>query len=194
MTKEYKYDKLSIIITVRIIINTNKEEFKLNEINETKNYKGENKIIYAVNILLSVFTIILPFLKWIKIPVVAGLYSLFGMKESTSYYSLFGYIFAGSNYQSDTIFYVTMLLALISILGIIFLVIYIVKTINNSKKRYRYGFIGTLILNIVSVLFILVVGLTSAILKVIELTYVPYITLFVTIVNMVLIKKIKKNI
>lgn len=146
-----------------------------------------------VSVVLAILSVILPFLKWLEVPVAKGLYSMFGMADQTPTFSLFGYLFAGNQYQSDTVWWVMIVIALIAFIGIVFNLIYAVKALRNKPNYYKYGTMGAIILTIMSVLFILIVGLMSLILKVIKLSAMPYVTLAVSIANIVIIKKLKKQ-
>lgn len=151
------------------------------------------KLLGYVSMVIAALSALMPFFKWIKVPVAQGLYSLFGMDSSDAAFSLFGYIFSNSNYQSDAVFYVSFVLALVALVGIIFNVVYVVKSLGNNEKRFKFGTLGAIIMNIVSLLFIMIVGTSAAVFKVIKLTYAPYITLALTIANLVVIKMIKKE-
>lgn len=155
--------------------------------------KPQNQTMKYVSVGLAVLGVILPFLKWLEVPVAQGLYSMFGMGDQTPTFSLFGYLFAGSQYQTDTVYTVMIVIALIALIGIIFNVVYSVKALKNKPKCYKYGTIGAIILTIMSILFIVIVGLMSAILKVIKLSAMPYVTLAVSVANIVVIKKLKKE-
>ena len=152
-----------------------------------------NVILSYISVALAILGIILPFIKWLEVPVAQGLYSMFGMAQETPTFSLFGYIFAGSQYQSGIVYAITMILALVALIGIIFNVIYVVKTFKKKEKIYKYGSVGSGILTIVSAVFIVIVGLSAMILKVIKLTATPYITLAVSIANLIVIKKMKRG-
>lgn len=166
-----------------------------NEVYESENKAPQSKFppMSLASIGLAVLCVILPFFNWLRVPLAAGLYSMFGMSEESAGHSLFGYIFAGSTYQDDTMVLIMTCLALFALIGIILNVVYIVKALTNKEKRFKYGTMGAVIINIMSVLFIVIVGLSSWLLKVMELTAVPYITWAVTIVNLVLIKRLKKQ-
>ncbi len=154
---------------------------------------SQNGIIKYVSIVLAVLNAVLPFFKWLEVPVANSLYSMFGMAQETPTFSLFGYIFSGSRYQDDKVYAVMLVIAFIALIGIVLNAIYVVKLFNNKPKCCKYGTIGAIILMIMSILFILTVGLTSAILKVIKLTAVPYVTLAVSITNIIIVKKLKKQ-
>jgi len=153
----------------------------------------KNVFMSYISVALAILGIILPFVKWIEVPVAQGLYSMFGMAQETPTFSLFGYIFAGSQYQSGIVYTITMILALVALVGIVFNVVYAVKTLKKKGKSYKYGSIGATILTIVSSAFIIIVGLSALILKVIKLTAMPYITLAVSIANMMIIKRMKRG-
>lgn len=155
--------------------------------------KNQNPAMKYISVALAVAGVILPFLKWLEVPVAQGLYSMFGMGGEAPTFSLFGYIFVGSQYQSDSVYYVMLIIALIAFIGIIFNLIYAVKAFLNKPKCYKYGTIGSIILTVMSVLFIVIVGLMSLILKVIKLSAMPYITLAVSIANIVVVKKLKRG-
>lgn len=161
--------------------------------NDCASLQNQSKGLRYASIILAALGVILPFLHWLEVPVAKGLYSMFGMGEETPGFSLFSYIFAGSQYQNGVVFLVMMLLALITLIGIIFNVIYIVKSLRNKPKCYKYGTIGAIILTVMSVLFIIVVGLMSLVLQIIKLTAVPYVMLAVVIANIVVVKMLKKK-
>lgn len=158
--------------------------------------KNEQKglgIMEWISIALTILSVIMPFLNWIEVPIVAGLYSFFGMSSEPTKFSLFGYIFAGSNNQNTTVFLITLIIALIAFVGVILNFVYMIKAFKKAEKRYKYGTLGAVIMNIVSIMFIVIVGLTAVILKVIELTLAPYFMLAISIVNIIIIKNLKKN-
>ena len=155
--------------------------------------KTQNNVMRYVSIILSALSVVLPFLSWLEVPVAKGLYSLFGMEQETPTFSLFGYIFAGNQYQNEKTFLVIAAIALVAFIGIIINVVYVIKSLKNTPKSFKYGTIGAVILTIVSFLFILIVGLTAAIFKIMKLTVMPYLTLAVSIANIVVIKKLKKQ-
>lgn len=149
--------------------------------------------IQYVSIALAVLGVILPFLKWLEVPVAKGLYSMLGMGNETPTFSLFGYIFAGSQYQSDKIYFVMLGIAAVALVGIIFNLIYIIKAPKNKPGHYKYGTVGSVILMIMSILFIVIVGMSAAILQIMKLTAMPYIMLAASIANIIIIRKIKKG-
>lgn len=161
---------------------------------EECNSKQVNKPMLYASIVMAILGVILPFFKWLEVPIANGLYSMFGMGQEAPTFSLFGYIFAGSQYQNGLVYAITIALAIVAIIGIIFNIIYIIKALKNKPKNYKYGTIGAIILTVVSILFIVIVGLMCLILKIFKLTVTPYITLVVSIVNIIIIKKLKKNI
>lgn len=169
-----------------------KEVFNSSPLCDECNNANKNQIMRYISIALAVLCSIMPFLKWIDIPVAKGLYSMFGMEKEMPSFSLFGYIFAGNRYQTDGIYWITMILAVIAFVGIIFNVIYIIKSLKNNPKCCKYGTIASIILTSMSGLFIIIVGLSALILKVITLTIVPYLTLAVAVANIIIIKKIGK--
>ncbi len=160
---------------------------------ECASQNSKSKGMFYASIILAVLGVILPFFAWLKVPGAQGLYSMFGMQSETPAFSLFGYIFAGSQYQSGVVFLVMMVLALAAFIGIIFNVIYVIKALQKKPKICKYGTVGATILTIMSVLFIVVVGLMCFILKIFKLTAVPYIMLITAIANIVVIKKLKKK-
>ncbi len=157
----------------------------------TQNQKAEWK--KYLSIALSAICAILPFCSWLEVPAAAGLYSMFGMSDKATKFSLFRYISSGSTYQDDTMVWISTIISLIAVIGIIFNVIYIVKSITKKEKRYKYGTIAAIIMLIVSVLFITIAGLMSVIMQIFEITFAPYILLIISIVNIIFIKKIKKE-
>lgn len=155
--------------------------------------KSQSKSKVYISAALAILGIILPFLRWIEIPVANGLYSLFGMSQEVPKFSLFGYILAGNQYQTGSVYTITLIIAIIAFVGIIFNAIYVIKTLKNANGCYKYGTLGAVIMTVMSILFILIVGLTALILKLIKLTAMPYLTLIVSIANIVVIKKLKKE-
>lgn len=155
--------------------------------------KPQNMTTKYVSVFLSVLGVALPFFKWLEIPMAQGLYSMFGMGEQTPGFSLFGYLFAGGQYQTDTVYLVMAVLVLIAVIGIVFNAIYAVKVLKNKPKCYKYGTIGAIILTIMSVLFIIIISLVSVMLNVIKLSVAPYITAVVSIANIVLVRKFRKQ-
>ena len=154
--------------------------------------KQANKPMLYVSVAMAVLEAIMPFFKWLEVPVANSLYSMFGMGQEAPAFSLFGYIFAGSQYQSGAVFAITTALAVTAFIGIIFNVIYIIKALKGKPKNHKYGTAGAIILLIVSALFIIIVGLICLILKIFSMTAAPYIMFAVSIANIILIKKLKK--
>lgn len=153
----------------------------------------KSKPWHYVSIVLAALCSIFPFLDWIEIPIMAGLYSFLGMSQEATRFSLFGYILSGSQYQDGTVLFVTAILALIAVVGIIFNLVFIAKMAKRNLKCYKYGTIGAVIMLVMSALFILIVGLIALVLKVIKLTYVPYFLFLCSIANIVIIKRVKKR-
>lgn len=163
------------------------------ELCESCNGKKTANVSRYISIALAILGVVLPFLNWLEVPIANGLYSLFGMSEQVPKFSLFGYIFSSSQYQSDSVFVVMLIIALIALIGIIFNALYAAKALKNNAKSLKYGTAGAVILTVMSAMFIVIVGLMAAILKVIKLTATPYITLAVSVANIIVIKKLKKQ-
>ncbi len=155
--------------------------------------KPVSKPMLYTSVVLAVLGVILPFLNWLEVPVAKSLHSLFGMEDQTPAFSLFGYIFAGNQYQDGVAFVITTAIALIAFVSVIFNIVYIITALTNKPKNHKYGTAGSIILMIVSILFIVFVGLMCLIFKIFKLTSMPYITLAVSIVNVIIIKKLKKS-
>ena len=160
---------------------------------ECKAVKPQNTYLILISILLSACNVILPFLSWVKVPVMSGIYSMLGMNTGATRFSLFKYIFSGSDYQSDSVQKVIWIIAVIAVIGIVLNLVYIIKAFKKTPKCTKYGTWGAVISIIISCIFIVEAGLTSAIVQVIKMTAVPYIFLISGIANVIVIKSIKKS-
>ena len=154
---------------------------------------SKNNLLYAT-VIVAAINAVLPFFNWISVPILNAFSSWVGGGSNAASYSLFGYIFATGQFSSSggTAIFI-LLLAILAFVGVIFNALFVYKTLAKKDKNYKYGTMGSIVLLIVTALFIVVVGLISAILKVIELTAAPWFALVFSIANLVLVKRLKKN-
>lgn len=150
-----------------------------------------SKGLLFATIAIALINAIIPFLHWVEIPALNTFSSWLGGSSTAASYTLFGYIFAGES-DSTIATIVIFVLALIALVSVVFNVLYCVKAFQGKNGAEKYGKTGSILLLIMSVLFFTVVGLISLIIKVIKLTSAVYISIVFSIVNIVLINKLKK--
>lgn len=158
---------------------------------EKKEIDSGKGLLYST-IIIALVNAILPFLKWVEVPALNTLSSWFGGSSEAASYTLFGYIFAGVS-DSTIATIVILVLALVALVSVIFNALYCVKAFQGKTNVSKYAKTGSITLLIMSVLFWAIVGLISLIIKVIKLTSTVYVAIILSIVNLVLIKKLKKN-
>lgn len=155
---------------------------------------ANGKTLTYVSVALALISAVLPFLKWVEIPMLNNLSAFFGGGGNEASFSLFGYIFSSGNYSTDASVTVVMLVfAIIAFISVIFNVIYAVKALTKKAKATKWGTMGGILLFIMSVLFLIVIGLMSSILKVISMTATVYISAVISLVNIILLRTIKKS-
>lgn len=160
---------------------------------KTLNLQAKSGLFYAT-VIIAAISVVLPFCKWIEVPLFNNLSSFFGGSSNVASYSLFGYIISLGNLPINrTEAVIILFLALIALIAIIFNATFIIKAFGGKANYFKYGTIGSIIMIIMSSLFIVVVGLVSAILKVISITAISWFALALAITNIVLIKKLKKE-
>lgn len=156
-------------------------------------FQKEKGLVYG-SIILSLFCSIAPLLKWITIPLYDTLSNWVTGDDSLSAYSLFGYLVASDTGSTDKmVSIVIFILAILAVIGMAFNIIYIAKSFTQKDKRFRYGTMGAWIMLILSLLFLIVVGGMSIILRIIKITFIPWLVLVLSIANLVIIRKIKRQ-
>lgn len=160
-------------------------------VEQVKTEESGKGLLFAT-IAVALINAIIPFLHWVEVPALNTLSSWFGGSSDAASYTLFGYIFAG---QSDSVIatIVILILALISLVSVIFNVAYCVKAFQGKSGSEKYGNTGSILLLVMAILFWVIVGTISLIIKVIKLTSTVYAAIVLSIANIVLIKKLKKN-
>lgn len=161
------------------------------DVEEKKAIDSEKGLLYTT-IIMALIGAILPFLKWVEVPALNTLSSWFGGSSDAASYTLFGYIFAGVS-DSTIATVVILVLALVSLVSVIFNAMYCIKAFQGKHGSEKYGKMGSVLLLIMSVLFWIIVGIISHIIKVIELTSTVYVAIILSIANIILINKLKKN-
>lgn len=159
---------------------------------ELKKAKDTGDGLLFATIAIALINAIIPFLHWVEVPALNTFSSWLGGSDTAASYTLFGYIFAGVS-DSTIATIVILVLALVSLVSVIFNAIYCVKAFQRKNGVEKYGRIGSVLLLIMSVLFWIIVGIISLIIKVIELTSTVYVAIILSITNIVLIKKLKKK-
>lgn len=158
----------------------------------TENKANSGKGLLYATIIIALISAVLPFLHWVEVPALNTLSAWFGGSSDAASYTLFGYIFAGVS-DSVVATAVICILAIASMISVIFNVIYCVKAFLGKVNAEKYASVGAVILLIMAVLFWVIVGLIALIIKVIKLTSTVYVAIILPIVNLVLINKLKKN-
>lgn len=159
---------------------------------EQKNKIDSGKGLLYATIIMALISAILPFLKWVEVPALNTLSSWFGGSSDAASYTLFGYILAGDS-DSTVATIVILILALVSLVSVIFNALYCIKAFQGKVGSEKYGTIGSILLLVMSVLFWVIVGTISLVIKVIKLTSTVYVAIIFSIANIVMIKKLKKN-
>lgn len=153
-----------------------------------------SSLFYAASVL-AVLECVLPFLNWLEIPAFNSFNSWFGGSNDIASYSLFGYVGTlGQTGRMDgfnrAIFTI---LAGGGALQIVLNAIFLIKGWSSKRRFYKYGTLATVLMLIVSLVFVTIVGLSTAIVQVVEITFVPWIALAASIANIVVIKKLKRQ-
>ena len=159
---------------------------------EVKKDFDKSKAVVFATVLISILNAILPFLKWIQVPMFNALSSWMGGRSDIASYNLFGYILSG-NSDSFIVTIIMIVLALIALASVLFNIIYAIKTIIGKTDAKNKGIIGSVLLLIMSVLFFVVAGLVQLILKFITMTSTVYVAIILSILNIVLLKNKKTN-
>lgn len=159
---------------------------------ELKKTIESGKGLLFATIAIALINAIIPFLHWVEVPALNTFSSWFGGSSTAASYTLFGYIFAGVS-DSTIATIVILALAVVSLVSVIFNAIYCVKAFQGKPGSEKYGKMGSILLLIMSALFWIIVGIISLVIKVIELTSTVYVAIILSIANIVLIKKLKKN-
>lgn len=136
---------------------------------------------------------ILPFLHWVEVPILNSLTSFFGGSGEECSYSLFGYVFSVfANSSNDmTMALIMLVFAVVALISSVINAIYAVKCFI-GKTSLKLGKTGSVILLIMSIIFLIVVGLIAAIFKIISLTFTVYVAIAMPIANIIIIKQLKK--
>lgn len=138
---------------------------------------------------------ILPFLHWVEVPILNSITSFLGGSGKESSYSLFGYILSDFAASSNDMTMALIILAfgIIALISSVINVIYAIKCFTGNKTSLKLGKAGSVILLIMSILFLIVIGLIAAIFKIISLTFAVYVAIALPIANIIIIKQIKKT-
>lgn len=160
-------------------------------VEQKKEINSGKGLLYST-VIIALISAILPFLNWVEVPAINAVSSWLGGSNSAASYSLFGYIFAGA---SDSLLatIIILVLAVVAVVSVIFNAMYCVKAFKGKPNSGKYGKTGSILLLIMSILFWIIVGMISLIIKVIKLTPTVYFAIGLSIANIVLIKKLKKN-
>lgn len=162
---------------------SNKAKNITQTLNDSETINSKVYITYA----LAVLECILPFMPWVKVPLYNALGSFFGASSDISSYSLFGYI---GTIQNPTSFNSILILIFCigTLVGIICNILYILKGLKNTCISHRLGITASLLMIIVSILFLITMGFMTWILKLIKITVIPLLLLIISTVNRFLIK------
>lgn len=141
-----------------------------------------------LNLILAALSAGLPFVKWLKVPVVHSLPAVFGAEQS---FSLFGYLFAAKSVCPIEVTWVITGLSVLALIGIICQALYVIQVMRN--RGYQYAFIGAAMLLMASLLFIVTVGTFAAVFKGMTLTIAPGLTFMVAVMSLVLTYRLKQS-
>lgn len=170
-------------------VNKKLQDFSNKAKNISQNLNGSETINNKVYItyIIALLECIFPFMPWVKVPIYNAIGSFFGASSDISSYSLFSYT---NTIQDQTTFTSVMILifCLGTIVGIICNILYIVKSWKNTCIYHGLGRTASFLMIIVSLAFLIVLGFTTWILKLIKITIIPLLLLIASIFNFRLIK------
>lgn len=155
---------------------------------------GARDILYYVTMAIAILECLLPFFKWLRIPMYDALSNFLSGSSQFSSYSLFGAIGMlsnGSGSGSTFPAVLSLILSIVAVIAIIFNIRFIAKGLKSSTTYYKYGTISALLMLVISVLFLLFMGLVAAFSLVIKITFTPWLALAGAIVNIILIQQLK---
>ncbi|MEE0859407.1 MAG: zinc ribbon domain-containing protein [Acutalibacteraceae bacterium] len=142
-------------------------------------------ILLIISAVTAVFSAIMPFCTWADVPVADNIYSFFGGEGSISSYSLFTYTFASGTY-TDKISGILLIVLLFAIFAMVMYGVYVTKVILKKKKCLKFLIIGSSSMLFVSLVFVLFIGLTSAVtFNLVNMTATPLISLLLAVANIV---------
>lgn len=159
------------------------------------NESGTRSVWFYVTLVLAVLECILPFQSWVTVPLYNSIGSFFGMGDDISSYSLFGYVGTLNSTPGGDMLTIVLVLLLCfgTLITILFNILYIWKGCKNKAGYHKYGSIAAVLMTLISLVFLVVMGFTALIFKVIKITSVPFLALAVSIANIILIGKVKRG-
>lgn len=170
-------------------VNKKLQDFSNKARNISQNFNGSETINNKVYItyIIALLECIFPFMPWVKVPIYNAIGNFFGASSDISSYSLFSYT---GTIQDQTTFTSIMILVfcLGTIIGIICNILYIVKGWKNTCVYHGLGRTASFLMIIVSLAFLIVLGFTTWILKLIKITVIPLLLLIASVLNFRLIK------
>lgn len=149
--------------------------------------------LFYITLALAVLECIFPLMSWVTVPLYNSIGQFFGASGDISSYSLFGYLGTVQANGSTFTLLVVLILCIGSLVAMICNVLYIWKGWKNTAGYYKFGRIASLLLVVVSLVFLVVMGFTALILRLIKITFIPFLALAVSILNQHLIKKLKSS-
>ena len=151
------------------------------------NTSNTRSSVFYLTLALAVLECVFPFMPWVKVPLYNAIGNFFGASSDISSHSLFGYI---GTIQDDSTFtsVVILVLCIGTLVGVVFNVLYIVKGLKNTGKYGKFGRIAALLMCIVSAIFLIVMGLSTLIIRLVKITPIPFLLLVVSFLNGRLIK------
>lgn len=155
---------------------------------------GTRDVLYYVTIVITILECLLPFFKWLRIPMYDAFSNFLSGSSQFSAYSLFGAIKMLSNGSDSSNTFpavLSLILSIVAVIAIIFNIRFVAKGMKPTRTYYKYGTISALLMLVISILFLLFMGLVSALFKVIKITFIPWLELVCAIVNIILIQQLK---
>lgn len=150
---------------------------------------GSRDVFYYITLVVAVVECLLPFFRWMRIPMYNSFSNFLTGSDQLSAYSLFSAI--GMMNYSGSAAIVALVLSAIAVIAIIFHIRFILKGLKAAKGYYKYGTIAAILMLVISILFLLFIGLLAAFAQVIKITIAPWLTLGGAIVNLILIRQLK---
>ncbi len=142
-------------------------------------------LLLIASAITAVLSAVMPFFTWADVPVADNIYSFFGGEGSISSYSLFTYastIGSDANFLS-AIMGVALLFALFAM---VMYGVFVTKVILQKKKCLKFLILGASSMLLVSLIFVLFIGLNSALtFNLVNMTSTPLIAILLAIVNIV---------
>ncbi len=149
---------------------------------------------FYITVAIAAIQALMPFMKWFEIPAVNSLYGFLGGSNNAASFSLFGLLFNGGAVGGNTVIVlISWLLCLFAFLGSVFDILYIAKGFPQKKGYYKYGKIASIMLLVISLLFVLTFGLIAAASAgVFKVKAAPWIVVISAVANLILIGQVKR--